>query len=181
MRRALAPRGGLAKGDARAHALAMKMLSMLAGVAAMLLPLPAAAQDAAPRYVMRHLDTPKGERDPDLLPAGAAKAKALVAWFEGKPLAAIFATPYRRTQQTAAGIAAARELTVETYDPADTDALIARVKAVAGPVLIVGHSNTVPDIVAALGGERPGALAHEDFGDLWIISGGDTRHDRIDG
>lgn len=157
------------------------MLIGLAALAAMLAPAPAAAQETAPRYVMRHLDTPKGERDPDLLPAGAARATALVAWFEGKPLAAIFATPYRRTQQTAAGIAAARGLTVQTYDPADTDALIARVKAVAGPVLIVGHSNTVPDIVAALGGERPGDLAHEDFGDLWTISGGHTHRDRIDG
>jgi len=159
----------------------MKMLIGLAALAAMLAPSPTPAQEAPTRYVMRHLDTPKGERDPDLLPAGAARAKALVAWFEGKPLAAIFATPYRRTQQTAAPIAAARGLTVQTYDPADTDALIARVKTVAGPVLIVGHSNTVPDIVAALGGERPGDLAHEDFGDLWTISGGSTRHHRIDG
>ncbi len=150
------------------------MLIGLAALAAMLAPSPAAAQEVPPRYVMRHLDTPRSERDPDLLPGGAARAKALVAWFEGKRLAAIFATPYRRTQQTAAGIAAARGLTVQTYDPADTDALIAAVKAVAGPVLIVGHSNTVPDIVAALGGERPGELAHEDFGDVWTVTAGGT-------
>ena len=179
MRRALAPCGGLAKGDAWAHALAMKMLSMIAGLVAMLIPLPAAAQDAAPRYVMRHLDTPKGERDPDLLPEGAAKAKALVTWFEGKPLAAVFATPYRRTQQTASLVAAARGLTVQTYDPADADALIARVKAVTGPVLIVGHSNTVPDIVAALGGERPGELVHEDFGDVWTVTANGTVRARL--
>lgn len=157
----------------------MKMLTMITALAAMLLPLPSAAQEAVPRYVLRHLDTPKGERDPDLLPAGAAKAKALVTWFEGKPLAAIFATPYRRTQQTAAPIAAARGLTVQTYDPADEAALIARVKAVAGPVLIVGHSNTVPDIVAALGGERPGELAHEDFGDVWTVVSGRTVRERL--
>ena len=148
----------------------MKMLSMIAGLVALLMPLPVVAQEVAPRYVMRHLDTPKGERDPDLLPAGQAKAATLVQWFEGKALAAIFATPYRRTQQTAAPIAAARELVVETYDPADEAALIARVKALAGPVLIVGHSNTVPDIVAALGGERPGDLVHEDFGDVWTVT-----------
>lgn len=155
------------------------MLIGLAALAAMLAPSPTAAQQAAPRYVMRHLDTPKGERDPDLLPAGAARAKALVAWFEGKPLAAIFATPYRRTQQTAAPIAAARGLTVQTYDPGYTDAVIARVKALAGPVLIVGHSNTVPDIVAALGGERPGELAHEDFGDVWTVTAKRTVRARL--
>ena len=36
-----------------------------------------------------------------------------------------------------------------------------------GPVLIVGHSNTVPGIVAALGGARPAPVSHPDFGDLW--------------
>jgi hypothetical protein len=41
------------------------------------------------------------------------------------------------------------------------------------PVLIVGHSNTVPDIVAALGGARPGPIGHEDFGDVWKIAGRD--------
>ena len=157
----------------------MKMLTMIAALAAMLLPLPSAAQEVAPRYVMRHLDTPKGERDPDLLPAGAAKATALVMWFDSKPLAAIFATPYRRTQQTAAPIAAARGLTVQTYDPADEAALIARVKAVAGPVLIVGHSNTVPEIVAALGGERPDELAHEDFGDVWTVTASGTVREKL--
>ena len=40
-----------------------------------------------------------------------------------------------------------------------------------GTVLIVGHSNTVPDIVAGLGGTRPDPLVHEDFGDIWHIAG----------
>jgi broad specificity phosphatase PhoE len=158
----------------------MKMLIGLAALAAMLAPSPAAAQETPARYVMRHLDTPKGERDPDLLPVGAARAKALVAWFEGKPIAAIFATPYRRTQQTAAPIAAARGLELETYDPADTDALIARLKAVHGQVLIVGHSNTVPDIIAALGGDQPDELAHEDFGDVWTVSASVTVRERLE-
>ncbi len=65
------------------------------------------------------------------------------------------------------------------YNPADTPALIARARAIRGPVLIVGHSNTVPDIVEQLGGARPGPLAHEDFGDLWTVKNGRTRHVRI--
>jgi broad specificity phosphatase PhoE len=60
--------------------------------------------------------------------------------------------------------------------------LIARVRAEHGAILIVGHSNTVPDIVAALGGIRPAALAHEDFGDIWRIApGGATTRMRIEG
>jgi broad specificity phosphatase PhoE len=140
---------------------------------------------AAPAvYVMRHLNTPAGERDPDLLPEGRRAAASLVGWFEreGSRPAAIYVSDFRRTRQTAAPLAARLGLTPIVYDPADTPGLIARVRAERGPVLIVGHSNTVPDIVAALGGTRPAPLVHEDFGDIWRVGpNGATRRTRIDG
>ena len=130
-------------------------------------------------YVMRHLNTPEGERDPDLTAAGQESAHALVRWFEGKPLAAIYVSDYKRTRQTAQQIAAARGITVQIYDPSDTPALVARLRAETGPVLVVGHSNTVPDIVEQLGGERPGPLEHADFGDIWTIAGGKAERVRL--
>jgi broad specificity phosphatase PhoE len=134
-------------------------------------------------YVMRHLDTPAGERDPDLLPEGQRAAALLVRWFErerARPVA-IYVSDYKRTRQTAAPLAARLGLTPIVYDPADTPALIARVRAHAGPVLIVGHSNTVPDIVAGLGGTRPAPLVHHDFGDIWRIRpGGASERMRIE-
>jgi broad specificity phosphatase PhoE len=141
---------------------------------------PAAAQGIV--YVMRHLNTPAGQADPDLLPEGQRAAEALAAWFQGEPPVAIYITDYKRTRQTVAPLAARLGLTPIVYDPADTPGLIARVRAAHGAVLIVGHSNTVPNIVAALGGERPAALAHEDFGDVWRVApdGGATRM-RIEG
>ena len=48
------------------------------------------------------------------------------------------------------------------------------------PVLVVGHSNTVPDIVEQLGGPRPAPLSHPDFGDVWRIEpGGVTARLRV--
>ncbi|HYI48207.1 MAG TPA: phosphoglycerate mutase family protein [Allosphingosinicella sp.] len=144
----------------------------------------ATLRDAAPpaTYVMRHLNTPAGERDPDLLPEGQRAAAALVGWFErerARPVA-IYVSDYKRTRQTAGPLAERLGLQLILYDPSDTPALIARVRAEPGPVLIVGHSNTVPDIVAALGGTRPAPLVHEDFGDIWIIApGGATTRRRI--
>ena len=130
-------------------------------------------------YVMRHLDTPEGERDPDLTAGGAARAQALVHWFHGKKLTAIYVSDYKRTRQTAGPIAADRGITVKIYDPRDTPALVAMLRAEPGPVMVVGHSNTVPDIVEQLGGTRPGPLAHPDFGDIWTIAGGKTGHAKI--
>jgi broad specificity phosphatase PhoE len=121
-------------------------------------------------HVMRHLHTPEGERDPDLTAEGQAAAQRLVRYFESGVPAAIYVSRFKRSQQTAAPLAARFGLTPMLYDPADTPALIARVRAGPQPALIVGHSNTVPDIVEQLGGTRPAPLTHPDFGDIWNIA-----------
>ena len=150
-------------------------MRMLIALLLALLPATAFAQPAAhPVYVMRHLNTPAGEPDPDLLPEGRAAAIALADLietdrFESRRPVAIYVSDYKRTRQTAAPVAARLALNLTVYDPRDTAGLLARVRAEPGPVLIVGHSNTVPDIIAALGGTRPAPLVHEDFGDLWVV------------
>jgi phosphohistidine phosphatase SixA len=128
-------------------------------------------------YVMRHLHTPAGERDRDLTAEGQRQAALLGGVLRERPRI-IYVSIFKRTQQTAAPVAAALGLTPIVYDPADTPALLVRVRQGPFPVLIVGHSNTVPDIVAGLGGERPAPLVHEDFGDVWRVRG-DGRTERL--
>lgn len=143
------------------------MLALLPALAACT----TAAADAQPAslYVMRHLNTPEGQRDPDLTPEGQAAAQRLVGMLGDRRIAAIYVSGYKRTRQTAGPLAARLGLTPIVYDPADTPALVARVRSGPTPALIVGHSNTVPDIVAQLGGARPAALSHPDFGDVWRV------------
>lgn len=132
-------------------------------------------------YVVRHLNTPAGERDPDLLAEGQRIAALLPDRLALHPPRTIFVSDYRRIRQTAAHVAARFGLTPIVYDPADTPGLVARARAAPGPVLIVGHSNTVPDIVQQLGGTRPADLSHPDFGDLWSIAAdGATQRTRIE-
>jgi len=139
------------------------------------------ASGPPPIYVMRHLNTPQGERDPDLLPEGQRAAQALPGWFGRERVRAIYVSDFRRTRQTAAPLAARLGLTPIVYDPADTPGLIARVRAGPRPALIVGHSNTVPEIIEALGGTRPAPLVHADFGDIWRIGAdGTTTRTRIE-
>ena len=125
-------------------------------------------------YVMRHLNTPEGQRDPDLLPAGTAAALRVPELIARQRPAVIYVSDFKRTRQTAAAVAARWGLTPIVYNPADTPGLVARVRAGPWPVLIVGHSNTVPDIVEQLGGPRPAPLSHPDFGDLWRIEANGT-------
>lgn len=149
----------------RRRAVLIAMMFALAGCAGT--PRPAALVPNI--YVVRHLHTPKGATDPDLTSEGRAAAEALAEWLARDPPRAIFVSDTRRSGQTAAPAAARFGVRPTVYDPRDTPTLLASVLAQRGTVLVVGHSNTVPDIVAGLGGERPAPLVHEDFGDIWHI------------
>lgn len=129
-------------------------------------------------FVVRHFHTPKDLTDPDLTSEGQAAARSLAAWLSRNPPRAIFVSDTKRAKQSAAPVAARFRVIPTLYDPRDTPALLAAVRAQHGTVLIVGHSNTVPDIIAGLGGQRPGPLMHEDFGDIWHIEGPERRTSR---
>lgn len=148
----------------------------------LLLATPAVARAEPPVvYVMRHLHTPEGARDPELTEEGRRHAEALDRRLRGKRVAAIYVSDFRRTRRTVAPLAGRLRLAPKIYDPANTPALLAAVRAETGPVLVVGHSNTVPDIVEGLGGARPAPLSHPDFGDIWTIRRGVATRDRISG
>lgn len=127
---------------------------------------PAAAQKTI--FVIRHLQKGEGA-DPSLTAVGAANAQRLAEMLQDKKVVAIFATPTRRAMETAAPLAQRLAIAVTPYDPRNPQALAAAVAAAPGPVLVVGHSNTVPDLVATFGGSRPAALTEEDYGTLFIV------------
>jgi phosphohistidine phosphatase SixA len=120
-------------------------------------------------YVMRHLQ--KGESaDPGLTAEGRVFSERLVLLLARRPPRAIYVSTTRRARETAAPTAGRWKLIPKEYDPSDTPGLIARVLIEKGPVLIVGHSNTVPDIVERLGAERPPPLADSDYNEVWYVS-----------
>ena len=146
-------------------AAAALLLAALAGCASTPEPEP------TPNYfVMRHLQKAPGP-DPALSEEGERAAQRLAAFLNGRRISAIFVSATRRARETAAPLAARLGLTPREYDPADTPALVARVREERGPVLVVGHSNTVPDIVEQLGGARPEPIADDRYGDVWHIRG----------
>lgn len=106
--------------------------------------------------VVRHAEkTSDIERDPDLSAAGLERARRLAERLAGDDIVAVYATDYRRTRQTVAPTASAKRIEATVYDARQpAAAFAARLKAAhpRGTVLVAGHSNTVPDIVAALCG-----------------------------
>ncbi len=154
-----------------------KLLLAFAVAAAALLGAPATAANKI--YVMRHLQKAGGS-DPPLSAEGAANAQKLVSILGKRKISAIFATPTKRAVETGEPLAKALKLTVASYDPKDPAALKKAVEAIKGAALIVGHSNTVPDIVAQFGGEQVGPLADTDYGTVFVVTPGKTKVERIE-
>jgi phosphohistidine phosphatase SixA len=129
--------------------------------------------EGATFVVVRHAEkVDDGSRDPGLSERGAARAQALAARLHAAPLVAAYATAFRRTQQTAQPAAAMHRVALTTYDasmPAADLAAILRVRHASGTILVVGHSNTVPDIVAALCACQVAALGDDDFDALYAV------------
>lgn len=91
---------------------------------------------------------------------------------------AVYATPYRRTQQTAASLAKASGIEVvvvpigEGGVPGYVDDVVARVQALprGSVAVVVGHSNTTPQVAGAFSGEALAFLDHDLYDRLFVVS-----------
>jgi len=147
------------------------MLLLAAGIA-LVSARAAAAQMTV--YVVRHAEkaaAPAG--DPPLSPAGRARAKALVDSAKQAGVHAIITTQFLRTKETGAPTAAALGITPEIVPATSARSIqdvVAAVRKHAGEtVLVVGHSNTVPGIIAGLGAEEPPAICDSEYDDLYVV------------
>jgi len=147
------------------------MLRRTSLLAVAILALVASAPEARAQtivYLVRHAEPElpamgaEATRDPVLNMAGRERAHALVHVLRQAGITDILSTDYHRTQETVAPLAEALGLTVKSYDPRALDALAARLKATPGRYVVAGHSNTTPQLVAALGGE-PGEPINESY------------------
>jgi broad specificity phosphatase PhoE len=153
----------------------MKLILTLIAALAAAVAQPAIAADTV--YVMRHLQKAEGA-DPPLSAEGAANAQALATRLANSGIKAIFATSTARAMQTGEPLAKALGLAVTTYDPRDPAALVKAASTVNGAVVIVGHSNTVPDIVARFGG-TPVPLGEQDYGTVFVVKPGTAAVEQI--
>lgn len=118
---------------------------------------PSPAQAAELTVVLvRHAEKAEDDpRDPALSEAGQARALALAQALAASPPDAIYATHLRRTVQTAwptHGASGAALSIRSAQEPAADLASHILERHARGTILVVGHSNTLPDIVQALTG-----------------------------
>lgn len=120
-------------------------------------------------YLVRHAEKQQDGADPALTECGKARAQALAALLSEIKLSAVYATPYQRTQQTAAAVAKQQQLSVSLYDPREPALLTEQLAQADGPVLVVGHSNTVPALVTLLSSIEVAPLNEQQFDLLYQV------------
>jgi phosphohistidine phosphatase SixA len=120
-------------------------------------------------FVVRHAEKADATKDPGLSEAGRARAKALAQMLRDANITAIYATEFKRTQQTAAPLAKALGVALTTLPASDTAALAAKLRALPGNALVVGHSNTIPDLIKALGISEAINIAENDYDNLFAV------------
>jgi broad specificity phosphatase PhoE len=110
------------------------------------------------------------EEDPHLSLAGEERAGALARTLGDVGITHIHSTDYFRTRETAAPLAAVTGRSVSLYDAGDPAAFAMELKATPGRHLVVGHSNSIPDLVTALGGDSHGAIERMEYDRLYLVS-----------
>lgn len=123
--------------------------------------------------LVRHAEkTADGTADPGLTRAGRQRAEQLAYVLKHMDLSAIYATPYRRTRQTAAPTASSRNMPILSY-AADEEEFAGKAAAdfAGGMVLIVGHSNTIPRLINRLiGADAYAQLPEHVYDNLFIVT-----------
>jgi 2,3-bisphosphoglycerate-dependent phosphoglycerate mutase len=137
-------------------------------------PIRALQQNPTTVILIRHAEKEKnGSKDPQLTEKGRQRAKAFAAMFGLITADAIYSSNYNRTIATARPFAEQQGLEIQIYDPkAQQDFLDKALREHAGGnIVVVGHSNTVPDAVNyLLKQELVKEMSEEEYNKVFIVS-----------
>ena len=164
-------------GNGKLTLLMASTLALIAMPGAVAFPSSAIAVDSAVTTVIlvRHAEkavVPPENKDPDLSPAGVARAQELASMFLATGVELIYASQYKRTQQTVKPLAEKLGLQVTQVEAKNTSDLVKQIRArtSGGVIFVAGHNNTVPEIIAALGGPKLPIIPETEYDNLYILT-----------
>jgi phosphohistidine phosphatase SixA len=122
--------------------------------------------------LVRHAEKTGPEDDATLTAAGAARAQRLAEALRSAGVRAVFTSQFRRTQDTAAPLCKELGIEPEIVGAHDIVKLVRTIRADHGgeTVLVVGHSNTVPEIAKALGVAAEITIGEKEHDDLFAVT-----------
>ena len=124
-------------------------------------------------FIVRHAEKAStGGKDPDLSVQGQKRADALADILKDSQNTSV--TEFKRTQETAAPAARAAYVSPTVIRANDIGALVEKLRALNGNALVVGHGNTIPDLLKALGIATPVSIPEDDYTEIFAVLVGDA-------
>lgn len=135
-------------------------------------------------FLIRHAEKEDEPRqDPPLKKEGVARSQELARLLGGAGIKAIYTSQFTRTKQTAEALATKLNLTATSItlksNPSNprliaeesTQEVVNKILEAPGEnVLLVGHSNSIPDVIKVLGGDVVPTIDERKFNDLFIVT-----------
>ena len=145
----------------------MKHLALILSIPLLL----ATHANAAPViFIVRHAEkATTGGKDPDLSVEGQKRADALAQILKDSKITVVFITEFKRTQETAAPTAKAARVSPTVLPANDVGALVEKLRALNANALVVGHGNTIPNLLRALGIATPVSIPEDDYTEIFAL------------
>jgi len=126
-------------------------------------------------FIVRHAEKANtADKDPDLSVQGQKRADALAHILKDSQITSVFVTEFKRTQETAAPAARAAHVSPTMIPANDIGALVEKLRALNGNALVVGHGNSIPDLLKALGIATPVSIPEDDYTEIFAVFVGDS-------
>lgn len=130
--------------------------------------------DTATTFILvRHAEKMDVGTDPSLTPEGQSRAMELSRILENISLSAVYSSDFNRTRETAQPVADSQSLTLQLYNPSNLNSFTddALADYPAEKILVVGHSNTTPDLLNILvGEERYTNIPETEHDNLYLVT-----------
>ena len=150
----------------------MKHFALIVSIGLLLAPCAVAAPVV---FIVRHAEKGStGGKDPDLSVEGQKRADALARILKDCEITSVFVTEFKRTQETAAPTAKAAGVTPTAIPANDIGSLVEKLRALKGNALVVGHGNTIPDLLKALEIMKPVSIPEDDYTEIFAVLLGDA-------
>jgi phosphohistidine phosphatase SixA len=121
-------------------------------------------------FIVRHAEKAStGGNDPDLSLQGQKRAETLAQILKDSQITSVFVTEFKRTRETAAPTARAAQVSPTAVPAKDIGALVEKLHALDGNALVVGHGDTIPELLKGLGIATPVNIPDEDYTEMFVV------------
>ena len=120
-------------------------------------------------FLVRHAEKVDESEDPLLSEVGLQRAQTLASLLRDAQIERIYSSDFVRTRDTAAPLMEALGIKMSLYDPDNLPDLAKELRSVPGRYLIVGHSDTTPELARLLGADPGSDIARNEYDRLYVL------------